>query len=688
MFASERYDKHIKGKSFILGVSRMKLRFRLSRLLTLSAVFALCLLAAPLAMASASPPDDVLVNGDVADAVINLSRETIALPSGFSVAAYSTNGGAKWVVGALPKGDRWNKLFDKGLSLCLTNKFDHKTKQPADNAQQITFPTINKRPKGNPDKLVPNYLIHADPTGRTNGAWTLSQKSTKNNIVMTPSIEGYEMCVSDASGKKPNGKWSPLPENGTLVEAAVKGQKKLYFVRSIATDAGGYTPASSIFKVKPATLQKPTKYKVNYKKETVKLKKGDFIYTGKLEPGVADFEIKSLDEEETELWLILYNIQNTGDSSWETVFTKPTAYVGLGKKAVTVFLEDYLDEEITYLTFWKPATFNKPASEKQVNKLAPRWGDFYDIVPKKSGNKLLLPAGLEFGTYRESTDTFSWGKNIKLGYEEDFYMAEIRKASTAKGTGGDDTAGGAKAASFHGYIDGDVIIKESTSERESERENDKGDKIIRVDNPIIYGGSIPTLPVLVRQFNLQGYTGAGTESNPLVKKGMGFNTSGMYIKGCLVGKYEQISSSSTVRNLSISFNNISASFETYNAEFIFRITFHKINGTEDLYFRFQSPINAHENILMAFQKMYPKATGSGSAENDPFKLSDSWISLFSLSGAHLTAANNDYYYARSGSSSIDLKKSGVFPVVFEDRITATSAPYPTTEFYLDVTLRR
>ena len=66
------------------------------------------------------------------DIFIDLTNETIMLPDGYTVAAYSVDNGAKWKVGALPTGAAFSKLFGKkAVTLVVTNAWDATTKAPA-----------------------------------------------------------------------------------------------------------------------------------------------------------------------------------------------------------------------------------------------------------------------------------------------------------------------------------------------------------------------------------------------------------------------------------------------------------------------------------------------------------------------------------------------------------------------------
>ena len=210
----------------------------------------------------AAPEDtDVIVYAAAAtESSINLTNETIDLRSGFTVAAYSLDGGTKWKQGALPSGAKLTKLFDKGLTLSLTDQYDKKEKGPASGANQIQFPAINARPKANAEKLKPYYL---------RDQWVLSKDGTEASV-----FAGYEYAETTDKKTAKDGLWQPVAPEGFAVKS---GKTKVtYLVRTVPSGEGGYTPRSRQFKVTPANYGKQTNYKYNYKKETVKVKKGDF----------------------------------------------------------------------------------------------------------------------------------------------------------------------------------------------------------------------------------------------------------------------------------------------------------------------------------------------------------------------------------------------------------------------------
>lgn len=224
---------------------------------------------------------NVIVFSDTPDdAMINLADETINL-SGYSVAAYSLNGGSKWKKGALPEGAKFQKLLDKGMTLWLTDKWNSKDikdgktvvdkKGVAADAAIIKFPKINARPKANTEKLKPFYYSEY---------WVLK---TKNGAAAT---ETYEWAET-SNKKTPSGNWKSVTINGFAV---LSGKTKTtYLLRTPPTaSAGTYTPASKAFKITPVNFGKAPNYKVKTDKKTskqsIKLKAGDWYQNGDTEP--------------------------------------------------------------------------------------------------------------------------------------------------------------------------------------------------------------------------------------------------------------------------------------------------------------------------------------------------------------------------------------------------------------------
>ncbi|MDR0248252.1 MAG: hypothetical protein LBI44_01095 [Oscillospiraceae bacterium] len=219
-----------------------------------------------------TPPEpvtaDVFVKSDTPGAEINLTSETLILPEDYTPEAYSLDGGSKWKVGAPPAGDEFAKLFRKELILWVTDTYNQKSKESAEGARLVKFPRINARPKANVDKLKPYYV--PDIAGGGGDYWVLAEN--KSSVAV---YEGYEYAET-IDRKTPDDKgWIPVPSGGF----PMSDKKTMYLARTAASSLSGmYTPASKPFKVKPLAYSKPTKYKISYKTETIRLKAGE-IYS-------------------------------------------------------------------------------------------------------------------------------------------------------------------------------------------------------------------------------------------------------------------------------------------------------------------------------------------------------------------------------------------------------------------------
>lgn len=224
---------------------------------------------------------------------INLAAETINLGN-FSVAAYSLDGGKKWKKGELPTDAKFKKLFDKGMTLWLSDGWNAKDIKeekkviekkgiPA-NANIIKFPKIEKRPKPNTEKLKPFYLSET---------WEARKGGT------TAASMVYEWAET-TDKKTPSGEWQTIPNDGFSIQSGKTKVTYLFRTPAVA-DGGTYTPASKAFKLTPANFGKAPNYKIktdkNTEKQTIKLKAGDYYQIGDAAPvkaSAGDFDVTSL----------------------------------------------------------------------------------------------------------------------------------------------------------------------------------------------------------------------------------------------------------------------------------------------------------------------------------------------------------------------------------------------------------
>ncbi|MCL1820827.1 MAG: DUF4139 domain-containing protein [Oscillospiraceae bacterium] len=202
---------------------------------------------------------------------INLTDETIET-SGFTVAAYSVDGGNKWKKGALPSGDKFAKLFNKDMELWISDKWNAKAvkegktvvqpKGVPENASIVKFPKINKRPRA--ERLVPYFPQSPD------NIWYPVKKGE------TDAVTGGFEYANTSNGKTPDGDgWQPLSAGYAVNNGKAK---TTYLVRSAPNPSNGeYAPASKAIKIKPANYGKVPNIKINQKKGIITLKAG-FAY--------------------------------------------------------------------------------------------------------------------------------------------------------------------------------------------------------------------------------------------------------------------------------------------------------------------------------------------------------------------------------------------------------------------------
>jgi len=197
------------------------------------------------------------------EAFINLTTERVGLPEGYTVQAFSLDGGQRWRRGALPAQDRFPRLLNRGMTLHVTNRWDTSEKKPSDEGQTITFPEIKARPKRNPGRLAPFYgSTHWGLAPRRSAAWS---DVTSAGIEYAPS----------SNGRTPNDNtWLPLPAEG--IEIASGGRNTFLF--RIAPDGSGAVPASPVWRVRPANFGKTPGYKApTAARPLLRLKRGDLL---------------------------------------------------------------------------------------------------------------------------------------------------------------------------------------------------------------------------------------------------------------------------------------------------------------------------------------------------------------------------------------------------------------------------
>ena len=356
---------------------------------------------------------------------IDLVTNTLVYPAGVeaTIKAFSVKSG-KWV-SDLSKLDL-TKLLKKDLELKLSTEFANKTGEvkgtaavEADAEKEIeaapakagaTVYTFAKISAPEKKKLVANYdakwdveveeegegggeptLVTvtkstADLTGVTDGKWALTEKGQS------------KIFAGDVQIKEVDGDWKAVPEEGAAV-APIKEdgsvQKDTFLARTAPVKIPGegdaadkYISAGKEFKVKVLGAGKATKFKANYKNETLKAKVGVYYFV--------DAAVAGVDAEK-----VATPVLNIGE------------YINLQNK----------------VSFFNGATDKKPASAKQVYTFAKR-AAIADttFAPEKGKVKIDKKYEIQTGT--------KWGGLKKVTSDAQF---SIRIKADAKGGKEDDS---------------------------------------------------------------------------------------------------------------------------------------------------------------------------------------------------------------------------------------------------------
>jgi hypothetical protein len=216
----------------------------------LSMVLSLVMLAGLMPAMVGAPHTEALTVPGTGDASICLETETITLPAGYTVAAYSINAGRTWKNGVLPTGANFSKLFNRELTLWVTNEMNNKV--PNESAA-IKFNRIEARPKGNIEKLAPNYLPADDAYALMANKRDLPKLSYKYAESASGPWSEYEGSL-------------PIPDGN---------RKKTYFfyVDCQLNTNNTSIPKGKVFKQTLASRGKAPNVKPDYKKETIRFPK-------------------------------------------------------------------------------------------------------------------------------------------------------------------------------------------------------------------------------------------------------------------------------------------------------------------------------------------------------------------------------------------------------------------------------
>jgi hypothetical protein len=216
------------------------------------------------------------VPSDNPEAYINLDAERLVIPFGYSIRAYSVNGGRTWLnrerhnLQNIIIPDRFPKLLNKGLHLVIADMWDSAKKRPADNATIITFPPIQARPRTNTERLAALY---------NNDTWSLMTRVTKSNPSPMLPIGAYHFAHSTAAQIPASPEWFGADINFDIQSRPPSGDKtrNVFFFRTVPAvneSEGIFIPASRPFRIRPRPFRKAPRNKINYNTETVSLRRG------------------------------------------------------------------------------------------------------------------------------------------------------------------------------------------------------------------------------------------------------------------------------------------------------------------------------------------------------------------------------------------------------------------------------
>ena|GEM_PF-3003381 len=230
---------------------------------------------------------------------------------------------------------------------------------------------------------APKVAAYYDPNAP--GKWFLMEKVKSDNPILLAG--GYEYAESATSTE-----WTPVPSEGFDMKASTEPKTTLF----IRTAEFGKIPASKAAKLKPANLGKPTKYKIDYKKEIIKLKAVDRYST------------------------------NNGDTWREPTLNDKGKPIPLDVKA-------FIGAESSEILIRKEPTGKKPATEQQKLETLPR-GKLFDAVLDVTNGKVTSDMK-KYEIWNENVDNpakSKWGKIPKITTEGE-HTFEIRLKAVPKG---------------------------------------------------------------------------------------------------------------------------------------------------------------------------------------------------------------------------------------------------------------
>lgn len=385
------------------------------------------------------------VGDKVAGTYLDLTDETLTTSLAYD--CYSLDGGATWkAVKQALTGKDIGKWFSADRTILIANKYDKTGKKPADDATVYYLGKTTKR--ADAIALKPEYAICRDPYNVTNGQWSL--KTSKGEVVALSRFEfkplddlAATLCANVSSGTDnikskalanlaaaqaftDKGFWATWPGKGGIwvlgTTADNKAQKAKYEYRVKATvkeNSKGeliYTPASKVKKFTVSSVQKPTKIKADYKKETLNVKGGSSVFFGTAIPTNASGVPKAKELPSKE------NLKTYEDYEGKII-------VNMSKERAKGFsIAPYITETRNTILVWTHATEKKPASKVQTIILAARAQvEEKSIAPDAKG-KITVE-----GNYEVLNAKGKWVAAKNLTATEDTIF-KIRVKCTAKGS--------------------------------------------------------------------------------------------------------------------------------------------------------------------------------------------------------------------------------------------------------------
>ncbi|MCL2082335.1 MAG: hypothetical protein FWH04_03740 [Oscillospiraceae bacterium] len=245
------------------------------------------------------PESEIIVPADTAGFDINLTREVITVPQDYTISSYSLDG-TKWKAANAKTFTpvKFPKLLKKGMTLHIANDaVDKATKRPKEGSQIVKFAKINPPPAA--FKLMANYSICQDQTGRTPGMLVFIEKNGTKPFKESASGEILEVGVGDPAygGKIVNergfGKFYPGDDRGICIKPLGEKNGKPAVIKTIylyrvgpkgADESGAYTPGSVLKKIRATSERKPPIISIKVPKKqgssesaVLKVKKGMYV---------------------------------------------------------------------------------------------------------------------------------------------------------------------------------------------------------------------------------------------------------------------------------------------------------------------------------------------------------------------------------------------------------------------------